>query len=180
MNSLAELLQKMPHGRQRIAHGAHKAHVNVDAVRNAMGLGSEATVQRDGLAEGRTLNSSFASSHQSDFSEKEEEEEDEGDQMEEVQDDDTETVNCLADFLTLKLISKDTALCSMVDKSCVYLKGKLDVKVVRCIVEILGHTIYPLPTWTSVYSPRGYSLLYHGANGGRLERNVSGFCCNIV
>ena len=166
MSSLAELLQKMPHGRQRIAHGAHKAHVNVDAVRSAMGLGSEATVQRDGLAEGRTLNSSFASSHQSDLSEKEEEEEDEGDQMEEVQDDDTEAVNCLADFLTLKLISKDTALCSMVDKSSVYLKGKLDVKVVRGSVEILGHTIHPLPTWTSVYSPRGYSLLYLGANGG--------------
>ena len=51
--------------------------------------------------------------------------------MEEVQDDDVETVNCLLDFLTLNLISKDTALYSMMDKPSIYLKGKLDVKVVR-------------------------------------------------
>ena len=67
MRSVAVSFQKMPHGRQRLVHGAHKAHVNVDAVRNAMGLPSDATVQHEGVF--GLHNSSFNSSHPSDVSE---------------------------------------------------------------------------------------------------------------
>jgi len=164
----------MPHGRQRLAHGAHKAHVNIDAVRNAMGLPSDASLQSEAV--NGLHNSSFTSSHPSDVSEKEEDEED-GDEMEEEieeADDEEEVVNCVTDFLTLKLISKDTALFSLPDNSSIYLKGKLDVKVVRGSIEVLGHTIHPSPIWTSLYSPRGFSLLYLGAKAGRdAQENIS-------
>ena len=164
----------MPHGRQRLAHGPPKAHVNIDAVRNAMGLPSDASVMQSEGVNG-LHNSSFTSSHPSDVSEKEEDEED-GDEMEEENEEAEveETVNCVTDFLTLKLISKDTALFSLPDNSSIYLKGKLDVKVVRGSIAVLGHTIHPSPIWTSLYSPRGFSLLYLGAKAGRhAEENIS-------
>ena len=175
MCSVAVSFQKMPHGRQRLAHGAHKAHVNIDAVRNAMGLPSDATVQSEGV--NGLHNSSFNSSHPSDVSEKEDDDEEEGgDEMienEEV-DAEEERVNCVKDFLTLKLITKDTALFCMPDSSSIYLKGKLDVKVIRGSIEVLGHTIKPLPLWTSLYSPRGFSLLYLGAKAeNSTQENIS-------
>ena len=162
----------MPHGRQRLAHGAHKAHVNIDAVRNAMGLPSDATLQSEVVT--GVHNSSFNSSHPSDVSEKDDEDEEEdGDRVEECEEAEAEGSACLTEFLTLKLISKDTALFCLPDNSSIYLKGKLDVKVVRGSIEILGHTIHPSPNWTSVYSPRGFSLLYLGAKGGNSTQSIS-------
>ena len=138
-----------------------------------MGLPSDVSVQSEAV--NGLHNSSFNSSQPSDVSEKEDDEEGQGEDIEENEEVDAEErTNCVTDFLSLKLILKDTALFCMADNSSIYLKGKLDVKVMRGSIEVLGHIIHPTPLWTSLYSPRGFSLLYLGARAGNsTQENIS-------
>lgn len=65
----------------------------------------------------------------------------------------------LTEFMSMKPISKDKVLLTVINNSNFYLKGKILIKVIKGSVEVLGHTIFPSSRFYSVYSPRGYSLL---------------------
>lgn len=65
----------------------------------------------------------------------------------------------LTEFMSMKPISKDKVLLTVMNNSNFYLKGKILIKVIKGSVEVLGHTIFPSSRFYSVYSPRGYSLL---------------------
>ncbi len=48
----------------------------------------------------------------------------------------------------------------------IYIKGQVNVKVVCGVLEVLGSYIRPTDGVKTVFSPRGYSLLYIGAHEG--------------
>merc|ERR1719154_965939 len=76
----------------------------------------------------------------------------------------------LADFMKFKIISKDKTLVILAHDSNFYFKGKLQVKVLKGKLDVLGHSFGPSGKFISVYSPRGYSLLdVHGYRGGMDE-----------
>ena len=91
-----------------------------------------------------------------------EEEEEEEDEEEPEKSPSPET--SLSDSLQFKLISKDKALISLQNDSKFFLKGQVQLKVLKGKLEILGHTLTSKDkSFRSVYSPKGYSLLYcHG------------------
>ena len=67
----------------------------------------------------------------------------------------------LSDSLQFKLISKDKALISLQNDSKFFLKGQVQLKVLKGKLEILGHILTSKDkSFRSVYSPKGYSLLY--------------------
>jgi len=63
------------------------------------------------------------------------------------------------DKLDFKLISKEKAVIIMEAGALFHFKGKLQLKVLKGSVEILGFKITPSEKQHKVYSPRGYSLL---------------------
>ena len=67
----------------------------------------------------------------------------------------------LLDFIKFELISDEKAVIGMVHESKFYFKGKLSIKVLKGKLEILGTILTSQsPEFLSVYSPKGYSLLY--------------------
>jgi len=69
----------------------------------------------------------------------------------------------LEQLINFKVISKEKVLLCLKHDTKFYFKGKISVKVLKGKIEILGSTINPSSLYSSVYSPRGYSLLYiHG------------------
>ena len=137
----------MPHCRQRRQHGNYGEHINVAAVTAAMGRSGE------GVDHDRSLNSSC----HSELSDGEDVAEGEGEGMDEVVEE--EAVISLTTSMSFKPISKESVLLVMAHGSSVYLKGKVEVKVLAGEVEVLGHSILPSTEFTRIYSPRGYSLL---------------------
>merc|ERR1719483_532011 len=76
----------------------------------------------------------------------------------------------LAEFMKFKIISKDKALVILAHDSNFYFKGKIQVKILKGKLEVLGHSFGPSSKFVSVYSPRGYSLLdVHGYRGDAEE-----------
>lgn len=155
----------MPHKSQKKAHGNEK-DINVESMRNLLNNGGEKrsrpkNSENDTNSELDTsaFNSSLVS-ETSDFD------------QEDIVDEEMEEVvkKDLGEFMKFKIISKDKALIILNDDSGFYFKGKLQIKVLRGKLEILGHTLVPGNKFVSVYSPRGYSLLdAHGYKGDAEE-----------
>ena len=152
----------MPHGRQKRVHDNYGGHINVRAVRAAMNL--EGDSPREVAMEGgdnemdASLNSSFKSDVEvSDIDELEAEgEEENAEQF---------VHDSLTTFMSFKPISKDKVLVILADSCSVYLKGKVQVKVLQGSVTVLGHSLQPSGRFIPIYSPRGYSLLDLQAHG---------------
>ena len=70
----------------------------------------------------------------------------------------------LSDSFHFKLVSKDKAVISLLNNSKFFFKGQVQLKVLKGKLEILGHILSSKDrSFRSVYSPKGYSLLYcHG------------------
>ena len=67
----------------------------------------------------------------------------------------------LSDFVKFELTSAEKAVIGMVHESKFYFKGKISIKVLKGRLEILGTILTSQSQeFFSVYSPKGYSLLY--------------------
>merc|ERR1719233_2163175 len=94
--------------------------------------------------------SAYNSSFQSETSDYDQE-----DIMEPENEEEMDVNNDLCEFMNFKIISKDKALLMLNHDSKFYFKGKLQIKVLKGKLDILGHTLLPSISFTSVYSPRG-------------------------
>ena len=82
----------------------------------------------------------------------------------------------LCDYMNFKILkSKNEAVISLENDSKFYFKGKLSIKVLKGKLEILGSTLtHHTEEFVSVYSPRGYSLLYcHGFRDESDQRDIT-------
>jgi len=134
----------MPHKQQKIAHGIN-SDLNI-AVLTSMYSNGKSENDTNSEFDTSAVNSSFQS---------------------EVSDDDAEmdngdegvTIRDLNEFSKFKILSKDKAVVVLDDDNGFFLKGKVQIKVLKGKLLVLGHYIKPSSKFTSVYSPRGYSLL---------------------
>ena len=97
------------------------------------------------------LNSSPLRSEDYEMEEEVDEEEEEAD----------ETGFSLSESLKFRLLSKDKAVISLSNDTKFFFKGQVQIKVLKGKLEVLGHFLTEKDKrFHSVYSPRGFSLLY--------------------
>ena len=146
----------MPHGKQKKFHQNYGININIDAVKAAMISKSDTPMKMSDSANDSMMSENdLNSSYQSEVSD-----------IDDIDSDGVEVLNQtqpglepLSTFMSFKPISKDKVLVMLADSSSFYLKGKVQVKVLQGAVEVQGHTITPSSKFSSLYSPRGFSLL---------------------
>jgi len=158
----------MPHKSQKRAHSKDK-NISVEGIKNLFyngGDNSNGAKESENETNSEMDTSTFNSSFQSETSDFDHE-----DHME----DEEEVVlhKDVSEFMKFKIISKDKAIIILKDDSKFYFKGKLQIKVLKGSLEILGHTLLPFSAFSQVYSPRGYSLLDVHAYKGSIDEDIA-------
>jgi len=160
----------MPHKSQKRVHGKDN-NIAVDGMKELFSDGrgkSNAARESENEANSEVDASAFNSSFQSETSDYDQE-----DIMEPENEEEMDVNKDLCEFMNFKIISKDKALIMLNHDSKFYFKGKLQIKVLKGKLDILGHILLPSSSFTSVYSPRGYSLLDVHAYRGDTEEVIA-------
>merc|ERR1719147_618833 len=156
----------MPHKSQKRAHCKNE-NISVDGIKDLFYNGggiSNGAKESENETNSEMDTSAFNSSFQSETSDFDHE-----DHMEDEEE--VALPKDVSEFMNFKIISKDKAIIILKDDSKFYFKGKLQIKVLKGSLEILGHTLLPCSTFSQVYSPRGYSLLDVHAYKGSIEED---------
>ena len=160
----------MPHKSQKRVHGKDR-NIAVEGMKELFGNGkgnSNAARESENETNSEMDTSAFNSSFQSEISDYDQE-----DIVEQEDEEEMDVNHDLGEFMNFKIVSKDKALIILNHDSKFYFKGKLQVKVLKGKLEILGHTLLPCSLFASVYSPRGYSLLDVHAYKGDTEEDIA-------
>jgi len=78
----------------------------------------------------------------------------------------------LSDIISCRPLANDKFLFIQNDQSSVYVKGALHIRVLGGAVEVLGARIISSNEYSSLYSPKGHSLLKLTASKGDLDPNI--------
>jgi len=160
----------MPHKSQKRVHGKD-SNIAVDGMKELFSDGrgnSNASRESENEANSEVDASAFNSSFQSETSDYDQE-----DILEPENEEEMDVKKDLCEFMNFKIISKDKALIMLNHDSKFYFKGKLQIKVLKGKLDMLGHILLPSSSFTSVYSPRGYSLLDVHAYRGDTEEDIA-------